>query len=185
MQAVAAIAMHIIGYLYRDGEMGFPQDFDKAMELWLRAGEIGYAASYGSIGNAYQLGEGAERDTKKAKHYWELAAKRGDVEARHNLGANEGNACNIDRAVKHFMISAIAGLDESVKEIQKCFMKGYATKNDFENALRSHKESKDEMRSDQREAADAFYGHNEWIWHRELSEAAERANYIIFSANME
>jgi hypothetical protein len=48
----------------------------------------------------------------------------------------------------------------SLKEIQKCFMKGCATKNDFENALRSHKESKDEMRSDQREAADAFYGHN-------------------------
>ncbi|MCO4749833.1 MAG: sel1 repeat family protein, partial [Flavobacteriales bacterium] len=64
MQAVAAIAMHIIGYLYRDGEMGFPRDFDKAMELWLRAGELGYAASYGSIGNAYKFGEGVERDTK-------------------------------------------------------------------------------------------------------------------------
>jgi TPR repeat protein len=179
------IAMRNLGYFYHRGEIGLPQDRVKAVELWLRAGELGCVTSYGAIADAYRNGEGVERDMEKAKHYYELGAKRGDVEARHNLGVNEGNAGNIDRAVKHFMISAIAGLDESLKEIQKCFMKGYATKNDFENALRSHKESKDEMRSDQREAADAFYGHNEWIWHRELSEAAERANYIIFSANME
>ena len=32
-------------------------------------------------------------------------------------------------------------------------MAGYATKDDFEKALRAHQESKDETRSDQRDAA--------------------------------
>ena len=79
------------------------------MELWLRAGELGCAASYGAIADAYRNGEGVERDMEKAKHYYELGAMGGDVEARHNLGVFEGNAGNIDRAVKHFMISAGAG----------------------------------------------------------------------------
>ena len=55
------------------------------------------------------------------------------------------------------MISAIAGDDDSLEKIRKCYMNGWATKDDFEKALRAHKEAKDGMRSDQRDAAAAFY----------------------------
>ena len=37
----------------------------------------------------YTQRSGVEIDTKKAKHYFELAAMKGEVEARHNLGNNE------------------------------------------------------------------------------------------------
>jgi hypothetical protein len=38
-------------------------------------------------------------------------------------------------------------------------MNGHATKDDFEKALHTHKDAKDEMESEQREAAAAaFYG---------------------------
>ena len=47
-----------------------------------------------------------ERDRKKAKCYWELAAMGGEVIARYNLGIWEKDVGNIDRAVKHFLISA-------------------------------------------------------------------------------
>ena len=77
----------------------------------------------------------------------------GNVHARHNLGLWEKYAGNMDRAVKHWMISAAAGDDDSLKAIQQCFLNGHATKDDFERALRSHKEAQDEMKSDQREAA--------------------------------
>ena len=36
----------------------------------------------------YQFGKGVEVDMKKADHYWELAAIKGDVYARNNLGAH-------------------------------------------------------------------------------------------------
>ena len=101
---------------------------------------------------AYE-GEGVERDLTRAKYYYELAAMGGDVSARHNLGCMEWNAGNKQRAVKHWMISAGAGHDESLNAIRECFNNGDATKEDFERALRAHKEANDEMTSDQREAA--------------------------------
>ena len=42
--------------------------------------------------------------------------------------------------------------DKSLKNIRECFLNGHATKDVFEKALRAHKESKDEMKSDQRAA---------------------------------
>ena len=47
------------------------------------------------------------------------------------------------------MIAAGAGYDTSLKTIRECFMHGHATKDDFEKALRAHKEAEDEMKSDQ------------------------------------
>ena len=79
----------------------------------------------------------------------------GDAVARYNLGILEEEAGNMDRAMKHWMISACAGHDKSLKQIRECYLDGDATKDDFEKALRAHKEAKDEMKSDQREAARA------------------------------
>jgi TPR repeat protein len=96
-----------------------------------------------------------ERDTKEAKHYWEFAAMEGCVAARYNLGLEESRAGNNDRAAKHWMMAAGAGDDDSLKGIRQCFMKGHATKDDFEKALRAYKEASDEMKSDQRDKAAA------------------------------
>ena len=94
----------------------------------------------------------------KAKYYYELAAMMGDIMARHNLGVWEENAGNTSRAMKHWMISASAGYDKALKVIREYFLKGHVTKDDFEKALRANKESKDEMKSEQREEAARFYG---------------------------
>ena len=58
------------------------------------------------------------------------------------------------------MMSAAAGCDNSLKAIREAFLSGHATKYEFEKALRAHKESKDEMKSDQREAAAAARSEN-------------------------
>jgi TPR repeat protein len=127
----------------------------KAHKLWLRAGELGCTIAYYNAGHAYYNGYGVERDTKKSTHYYELAAMGGHVQGRHNLGVDEDEAGNKKRALKHWMISAGAGDDKSLKAIRACFVNGHATKDDFEKALRAHKEAADEMRSDQRDAATA------------------------------
>ena len=155
-----AVATYNLGCCYHDGEISLPQDYDKAMELWLRAAELGCAIAYGSIADSYREGQGVERDTKKAKYYNELAAMGGEVSARHNLGCMEKDAGNMSRAVKHWMISAGAGYDDSLKMIRVCFMKGKATKDEFEKVLRAHKAANDEMKSDQREGAAAIHGRN-------------------------
>ena len=46
IEAGDAAAMHHLGSNYHHGRMGLPQDYQKAMELWLRAGELGFAMAY-------------------------------------------------------------------------------------------------------------------------------------------
>ena len=153
IEAGDARSMYELGCNYHFGENGFPQDPEKAMELWLRAAELGCPKSQNKIGYAYWKGEGVGIDLKKANHHLELAAIGGDVPARHNLGGMEMDSGNMKRAMKHWMISAGDGHDNSLEGIRNCFMIEIASKDDFEKALRAHKEAKDEVKSDQREAA--------------------------------
>ena len=152
-EADDANAIFSLGCFYDSGEKGLPQDCNKALELWLRAGELGSVEANNNVATAYLNGRGVERDTEKAKYYWELAAIGGDPEARHNLGVQEENAGNMDRAMRHWMIAAGAGLDASLRAIQNCYFYTDATKDDFVKALRTHKAAKNAMKSDQREAA--------------------------------
>ena len=152
-----AVAVYQLGCHYYRGEYGLRQNRKKANKLCFQAGELGCAVAYHSIGIYYSRGLGVEKDLKKAKYYSELAAMGGNVEARYNLGVLEMNAGNVDRALKHYMMSARAGYDDSLPRVRECYMNGHATKDDFEKALRAHKQSSDEMKSHQRDAAAAFY----------------------------
>jgi len=131
------------------------KDYTKALELWHRAGELGHAKSYQTIGAAYDNGEGLEVDKKKARHYYEIAAMMGDVEARYNLGMNEGQAGNIDRATKHFMIAVGSGCPESLGMIQKMYRNRQATKEDYTKALQLYQSYLGEIKSVQRDEAAA------------------------------
>jgi len=150
-----AVAMYNLGSYFANGAYGYPQDHTKALELYNRAGELGYAGSYCSIGSAYYKGEGVEVDYKKATHYYELAAMRGDVIARHNLGVNEARAGNLDRALKHFFVAARSGLSESLRIIKQFYTNGQATKELYTKALQSYQEYLSEVKSDQRDEAAA------------------------------
>ena len=48
-----AIAIHNLGGFYSEGMKGLSRDWNKALELWHRAGELGYFDSHFNIGNAY------------------------------------------------------------------------------------------------------------------------------------
>ena len=89
------------------------------------------------------------KDLQKAKYYYELAATGGNVKGRYNLGKLEKRAGNVDSAVKHWMISAAAGDDNSMKAIHD----GY-TYDDIEKAWHAHKKARNEMKSEQRDAAE-------------------------------
>ena len=146
-------AIYNFGCLYFRGEFGLPRNYAKALKLWHRAGELGRASAYCGIGNLYNNGGGVERDKKKATHYYELAAMGGDVDARHNLGNIEVLKGNHHRAIKHYMIGARDG--DSLNSIKRLYLMGYATKDNYEKALRSYQAYLDEIKSDQRDEAAA------------------------------
>ena len=150
-----AKAIHNLGCHYSNGSYGLPQDRAKALELWHRAAELGSAKSYCNIGLAYYEGDGVERDEGKANHYWELAAMGGDAVARIPLGALEGHAGNMSRALKHHMIAAGGGYNDSLENIKQMFMNGDATKDDYAKALCVYQTTLLEIKSAQRDEAAA------------------------------
>jgi len=154
------IAIYTLGCCYRDGRYGFPQDYTKASELYHRAGELGHGNSYNSIGQAYYLGRGVEVDNEKAVHYYELAAMRGDVKARCNLGNNETRAGNFERALKHYMIAVRGGYSGSLDTIRMMHLHGEATKEDYTKALQLYQEYLGEVKSKQRDEAAAYDNEN-------------------------
>ena len=145
-------AFYMMGCHYYVGEYGLPQNSAKTVECWHKGGKFGY----NNIGKVYYNGEGVGRDEKMASHYYELAAIEGNVTARYNLGTNEYNAGNHDRALKHYMIAVKGGHTKALKEIKEMFMDGHATKDHYANALRSHQAYLNEIKSDQRDKAAAF-----------------------------
>ena len=151
-----AEAMFNLGCDYSIGECGLQRDRTKALESWHQAGELGYAGAYYNIGGAYKYGTGVERDEKKADHYYKLAAMHGSVYARHNLACSEHRAGNWKRAVKHYMIAAGAGYNNSVKNIQQLYLDGNATKEDYTKALLAYQAYLEDVRSEQRDQATAY-----------------------------
>ena len=161
VEAGEAEAIYNKGGFFLDGEYGLPQDYAKALELWQRAGELGYYKSYYNIGNAYYSGRGVEMDGKKGTHYFGIAAIRGDVDARHVLGCIEWNAGNMDRARKHWMIAVRDG--KSLNSVKRSFMDGHTTKEDYSKALRAYQEYLNEVKSDQRDKAAALDNRYKYI----------------------
>ena len=150
-------AMDQLGCWYAEGMRGLPQDWDKALELWHQAGELGYTKAYCNIGLCYRNGSGVERDEKKATYYWELAAIGGNTTARHNLGILECRAENYNRALKHFMISVEGGDHDCVKNIKQMYSKGYATRDDYAKALRAYQAYLEEVKSNDRDKLMCFF----------------------------
>jgi len=151
-------AMNTLGLYYAQGDegrYGLPKDYEKTLELWHQAGELGHAGSYFNISQMYMSGEGVELDKKKAMYYCELAAMRGHVEARHNFGIFEGQAGKVQRTLKHLMYAVKSGGNNSLRTIRKMVTNGHATKDDYTKALRSYQVYLDEIKSDQRDKAAA------------------------------
>ena len=146
-----ADAIFNLGCNYRVGENGFPQDYNKAFELYHRAGDLGCNKAYCDVGYAYENGNGVEIDKKKATYYYELAAIGGNIYARHNLGAIEEDAGNMNRALKHFMIATGCGHNNSLKVIQELYTNGHASKDDYAKALRAYQSYLAEIKSTQRD----------------------------------
>ena len=156
------MAIFNMGCYYRNGMHGLPQDntkaldYDKSLELFHRAAELGHAGAYASIGYCYNNGLGVEVDKKKAIYYYELAAMKGDVYARYNLGNNEAQAGNYERALRHYMIAIRSGNPNSLEVFKLMYSNGHATKEDYTKALQSYQAYLGEIKSTQRDKAAAF-----------------------------
>ncbi|EJK72269.1 hypothetical protein THAOC_06210, partial [Thalassiosira oceanica] len=106
-----------------------------------------------NLGLAYRYGEGVEQDMGKAVEFYEKAAMQGHVMSRNNLGISEVGKGNHDRAVRHLLISAKMGHENSIGAIKEMFVAGVATKEQYAEALKGYQNALEEMKSHDRDEA--------------------------------
>jgi len=156
-------AMTCLGGRYKEGIGGLPQDNEKALELFHRAAELGSCIAHNFLHSLYFNGIVVagkvvlEQDEKMSQYHSKLAAIGGHEFSRYAVGCNESNNKQWRRAMKHLMISARAGSDDSLYCVKDGYKGGYVTKKEYASTLRAHKESQDEMKSDQRVKGQGCY----------------------------
>jgi TPR repeat protein len=86
------ISICLLANSYQFGRPGISQDEEKAMELYVRAANLGSNEAHFQLGLYYN-----ERgELKKVKLHWEATAMAGHEVARHNVGTIESNSGNME-----------------------------------------------------------------------------------------
>jgi tetratricopeptide (TPR) repeat protein len=133
-------------------------DYDGSFQYWTKALASGNIEAHYCLSIMYNKGEGVEKDKKKEVYHLEEAAVGGHPSARYNLGCIEHKNGRMDRASKHFIISAKLGDNNALEEVKKYFLKGAVSKDDYEAALRGHQAAVDATKSAQRDEAEKARG---------------------------
>lgn len=62
-----------------------PQNYESAVEWWLKAAEQGSAAAQIYLGDAYENGKGVPQSYEKAIEWYQIAANRGSGYAKQKI----------------------------------------------------------------------------------------------------
>jgi len=147
-------AIDHLGDLCYNGMFGLEKDESRGIKLWSEAAELGMTKAHFNLGTLFFYGRGGvTQDKAKAILYWEDGAKQGDAMSRHMLGLVEMGNVKVDRAVRHFVISAKMGYDNSLDALKEIFASGYATKQQYVEALKGYQDAMEETKSPQRDEA--------------------------------
>ncbi|EJK47349.1 hypothetical protein THAOC_33934, partial [Thalassiosira oceanica] len=152
------VATEFLAHAYYDGNNGLQQDIPRAIELWTEAANLGDLDAHYRLGYIYDEGDGVEKDVARGIRHWQQAAIKGHPGSRHALvGSHEYTNENHELAVRHLMISAKMGYQESLNAIKLVFMKGHASKPQYAEALKGYQTALEETKSPQREEAKTVF----------------------------
>jgi hypothetical protein len=142
-----AASICMLASKYNTGELGLVQDHVKAMELYVRAANLGDKNAHHNLGSIYHEGG----DLKKAKFHYEAAAMAGNEEARCMMGFIEAKVGNMERAMKHWTIAASAGHYTAIHVLRLSFEGGAVSRESIDTTLAAYNSSCVEMRSEARD----------------------------------
>ena len=103
----------------------------------------------------YHSDSGLKQDNARCIRYCETAAKRGNVENKHNLGADEafikeGKRRPCSAALHHFSQNGLQTFTDMIKGM---FAHGQAAKAQYAEALKGYQDAVEEMKSPERDEA--------------------------------
>lgn len=150
-------ATHDLAELYLDGDNGVPVNKTRAIELFRKAADAGYAESQCSMGVCYATGNGVEQNDYEAVRWFTMAAEKGDQYAQKNLGIiyrnGRGVAVNPITAVQWFEKAAEQGNIQAKACLADMYANGEGIPANYSRAENLYKEVIDNGESDYYEDA--------------------------------
>ena len=126
-KVVDAEELFVLGLRYYSGN-GVRQNYEKAMEYFHKAAELGYAPAQASLGEMYREGRGVNRDYKESFKWYLKAAESGMSESQYNVGYmyyhGEGVEVSKEKAADWFMKAAEQGYAPAQNYLGKMFFLG-------------------------------------------------------------
>ena len=140
---------------YNEGQ-GVIQSNTRAVEMYIRAAELGDADAYGNIGLAYELGDAVEQNISKSLEFYEVSAKKGSIVSHKHLASFLGNKGDILESIQHLKITACAGDKHSMDYLMEVYKDNLLTKEELTRTLRLCQASNNAMKSNDRDDARAM-----------------------------
>jgi len=115
-----AVAQYNLGICYATG-LDIPQDFNKAVEWWMKAAEQRIVQAQFNLASAYDNGHGVPQNHVKAAEWYAKASEQGFAPAQNNLGSlyleGRGVPEDRDRAVELWKKAAEQGNESARKNL--------------------------------------------------------------------
>ena len=115
------------------------KNYQKAIELYEKAIELGNSWAMNNLGVMYDKGEGVEQDYQKAKELYEKAIKLGNSQAMNNLGImyDKGNGVNQDyqKAIELYKKAAELDNDWGTHNLANMYRLGNGVNLDHQKAI--------------------------------------------------
>ena len=116
-------ASKLLGDLYFSGAGGYPQDYAKALEAYLKAAEQGDADAQAQLGRMYMDGLGVEQNAEKAMDWNMRAAEQGNAQGQEQIGQmyylGIGVTKSTEEASRWFERAAAAGSEKAAAMLEQ------------------------------------------------------------------
>ena len=123
----------------------------KAIEMYIRAAELGRAEAFGAIGSHYERGI-LKQDNSKALEFYEVGAKKGSVQAHKDLAHFAVTvSMDIQKSNNHLKVAASAGDKEAMDNLMTAYKHEEISKEELTQILRVFQSSSNEMKSKDRD----------------------------------
>ena len=137
---------------YNEGQ-GVIQSNTRALEMYIRAAELGDTEAFGNIGLAYELGDVVEQNISKSLEFYEVSAKKGSLVAHKHLASFLGNKGDILESIQHLKITACAGDKHSMDYLMEVYKDNLLSKEELTKTLHAFQKCTNNMKSKDRDDA--------------------------------
>ena len=138
LQKIKARCYRHIGAMYNNGR-GVEQNYNKAVELYQKAADLGDSGACYNLGLMYNEGLGVNQNYNKAVELYQKACDLGNDDACYNLGNmycnGQGVNQNYNKAVELYQKACDLGNDDACYKLGNMYLNGEGVNQDYNKAV--------------------------------------------------